>query len=97
MRDPRRKTLAIDFDGVLNPMAPEAPEVLRRLRGRYKLVVFTARRDHDIVRVMLEDAGVSQLFEEITHEKPRADLYVDDHGFHFTGDWDEVERAAAQL
>lgn len=96
MRDKRRKTVAIDFDGVLTTVDSEAVAVLRRMHGRAKLVVFTARRDLDWVRSELERLGVSELFDDVTYEKPRADLYVDDHGFHFTGDWSEVERAASQ-
>lgn len=97
MRDKRRKTVAIDFDGVLTTVDSEAVAVLRRMHGRAKLVVFTARRDLDYVKSALADMGVLSLFDDITYEKPRADLYVDDHGFHFTGDWSEVERAAAEL
>ena len=79
-------------------MSPEAADVLRRLHGRFKLVVFTARRAHDIVRVMLEDAGVWPYFEGITCEKGRFDLIVDDLPLvHFTGDWSAVEDAARQL
>jgi hypothetical protein len=27
---------------------------------------------------------------EVTHEKPPAEFYIDDHGFHFTS-WADVE------
>ena len=97
MRDPRRKIIAIDFDGVLTTMDSEAREVLRRLYGRARLVVFTARRDTEAVWRELSELGIAYLFEDVTYEKPRADMYVDDHGFYFTGDWEAVDRAAAQL
>jgi FMN phosphatase YigB (HAD superfamily) len=97
VRDLRRKTIAIDFDGVLTTVDSEAREVLRRLHGRAKLVVFTARRDTDAVWQALQELGIAYLFENVTYEKPRADMYVDDHGFYFTGDWEAVDRAAAQL
>jgi len=97
MRDPRRKIIAIDFDGVLTTMDSEAREVLRRLHGRARLVVFTARRDTEAVWRELSELGIAYLFEDVTYEKPRADMYVDDHGFYFTGDWEAVDRAAAQL
>lgn len=97
MRDARRKTIAIDFDGVLTTVDSEAIEVLRRLRGYAKLVVFTARRDAEPVWELLREHQIDDLFEAVTYEKPRAELYVDDRGFHFTGDWWEVLRAAQEL
>lgn len=32
---------------------------------------------------------------EVTHEKPPAEFYIDDHGFRFTS-WGEVERKLLQ-
>lgn len=98
MRDPRRRTIAVDFDGVLNPLSDDGPDALRRLRAYGKLVVFTARRGHDDVVAHLVRVGVWDYFDDITSEKGRFDLIVDDMPLvQFTGDWDVVLDAATQL
>lgn len=98
MRDPRKKVIAIDFDGVLNPYVPGTADVLRQLKAKAKLVVFTARRDHDFVREVLQSASLLAYFEAVTSEKGHFDLIVDDLPLvQFTGDWEPVLRAAAKL
>jgi hypothetical protein len=41
------------------------------------------------VRRWLTDHGIDGF--GVTHEKPPAEFYIDDHGFHFTS-WTDVER-----
>ena len=98
MRDRRTKNIAIDFDGVLFPLAPEAPAALRELHGRARLVVFTARRDHEFVRSKLAEFGIAEYIDDVTSEKNRFHMIVDDMPLvHFTGDWGAVLRAAQEL
>jgi hypothetical protein len=98
VRDRRRKTVAIDFDGVLNPVVDGCEDALRSLAARFRLVVFTARYDHALVLAYLIENKLDRFFSDITREKGRFDLIVDDLPLcHFTGDWEAVLRAAAQL
>jgi hypothetical protein len=93
--------VAVDFDGVLHQKSPDfrdrvtgdavpgAAEGLRRLAERYDVVVFTARTALDPVRRWIADHGMSGF--EVTHEKPPAEFYIDDHGFRFVS-WADVKR-----
>ena len=93
-------TVAVDFDGVLHQRSrrfsdqvtgdpvPGAAEGLRRLAERYDVVIFTARTALDPVRQWLTAHGMDGF--EVTHEKPPAEFYIDDHGLHFTT-WADVE------
>jgi len=93
-------TVADDFDGVLHEKSgrfsdevtgdpePGAADGLHRLAERYHVVIFTARTALDPVRQWLAEQGMDGF--EVTHEKPAAEFYIDDHGFHFTT-WGEVD------
>lgn len=93
--------VAVDFDGVLHQKSPDfsdditgdavpgAAEGLRRLAERYDVVIFTARTKLDPVRRWLADHGMGGF--AVTHEKPPAELYIDDHGFRFVS-WADVAR-----
>jgi hypothetical protein len=92
--------VAVDFDGVLHQKSgrlsdevigdsvPGAADGLRRLAERYDVVILTARTALDPVRRWLADHGMDGF--GVTHEKPPAEFYIDDHGFHFTS-WADVE------
>jgi hypothetical protein len=93
--------VAVDFDGVLHQKSPDlagevtgdampgAVEGLARLADRYEVVVFTARTALNPVRRWMADHGMGDF--EVTHEKPAAEFYIDDHGFRFVS-WADVER-----
>lgn len=53
------------------------------------MVIFTARTALDPVRRWLAEHRTDGF--EVTHEKPPAEFYIDDHGFQFTS-WADVER-----
>ena len=106
MRD-TRKTLCIDFDGVIHAyskgwqggeiyddLVPGTLEALRRLHVKYKLVCCTSRHNLDDVREYLLKHRILHLFEDVTNRKPAAVAYIDDRAIKFTGDW---ERAAQEL
>ena len=93
-------TVAVDFDGVLHQRSgrfsdevtgdpvPGAADGLRRLAERYDVVIFTARTALGPVRQWLTEHGMGGF--EVTHQKPPAEFYIDDHGLHFTT-WADVE------
>jgi hypothetical protein len=78
-----------------------ALEALDHLSKKWRLVLFTAKVKPDrplvdgkcgyeLVDQWLRDHGVRELFDEITHEKPRADYYIDDKAIEFSGNWSAI-------
>ena len=45
---------------------------------------------YDLVKKWLQDHNVLQYVHDITHEKPRAEYYIDDKAVEFTNNWDEI-------
>lgn len=71
-----------------------ALEAVRALSKRFRIIVFTAKAKPDrplvngktgteLVREWLIKYGISDCVVEITSEKPRAVLYIDDNGYRF--------------
>tara|TARA_R100001509_G_C4884677_1_gene221603 strand:- start:1408 stop:1800 length:393 start_codon:yes stop_codon:yes gene_type:complete len=69
-------------------------EAIRKLSERYNIVIFTAKAKPsrplvngktgtELVRDWLAKHDVLQYVQEITAEKPRAFLYIDDKGYRF--------------
>lgn len=69
-------------------------EALKKLSTKYKIIVFTAKAKPnrplvngktglELVRDWLDKYGVLDYVSEITSEKPRAILYIDDNGYRF--------------
>lgn len=101
-----KKTIALDFDGVLHSYTsgwtgpvPEDPPVdgaqkfVEWLQDKYEVVLFSSRADTkagiDGIKSWLKDHNFPAL--EVYHEKPAAEVYVDDRGFRFTGDFNKVK------
>jgi hypothetical protein len=63
---------------------------LFRMRG-YRITLFTARyeEDREVTIEWLKEYGIG--YDELIMGKPRADIYVDDLGFRFTGKHDCME------
>jgi len=70
-------------------------EALHELFQKYRIIVFTAkaRPDRPLVNSMtgkelvwqwLYEHGLNGYVSEVTHEKPRAQYYIDDKGIRFT-------------
>ncbi len=73
---------------------PESIESIKKLSEKYEIIIFTAKAKKDrplvngktgneLVREWLTKYDVIDLVKDITSEKPRAELYVDDNGYRF--------------
>lgn len=81
---------------------PGALEAIPILAKNYKIIIFTAKAKPDrplingktgteLVSDWLEKYGVLKYVSEITSEKPRAILYIDDNAFRFKNWVDTLE------
>ena len=79
---------------------PGSLEAIRELSKKYNIVIFTAKAKPSrplvngktgtqLVREWLEKHNVLDCVEDITAEKPRAWLYIDDKGYRFSN-WVET-------
>lgn len=93
----RKFRIALDFDGVIHqydgwrdgtiygePVAGVG-DVLKRWSQLYDLVVFTCRTPRGAVYWWIKEQFGLDL--NVVVEKPHADLYIDDRGLRFDGDW----------
>lgn len=91
------------FDGTCygEPL-PGAIDAIKHLSKNYKIIIFTAKARVDrplvngktgvlLVLEWLEKHGIGQYVSSITAEKPRAELYIDDNGYHFENWVDTLE------
>jgi histidinol phosphatase-like enzyme len=79
---------------------PGSLDALRNLSKNYKIIIFTAKAKPNrplvngktgtqLVEEWLQKYGVFECVSEITSEKPRAFLYIDDNGYRHTG-WEDT-------
>lgn len=96
------KTVALDFDGVMNTydgwrgeeelFEPREglQEFLALLYTRYEIVIHTTRDAH-AVWDWLRQYGLEDFIVDVTNgPKPKAVAYVDDRAVRFNGDYDEI-------
>ena len=105
------RTLCIDFDDTIcgpdgDPLG-DVRDVLRRFRAKgCRIVISSARLDPglwgdqlhfrvDEIRRWLDEHGIP--FDDVVVHKPSADIYVDDKGFRFDGDWTATEDDIGRL
>tara|TARA_R110000868_G_scaffold361877_1_gene623874 strand:- start:86 stop:469 length:384 start_codon:yes stop_codon:yes gene_type:complete len=79
---------------------PGAIESIKLLSQTYKIVIFTAKAKPDrplvdgktgveLVKEWFGKYGLDTYISEITSEKPRANLYIDDNGYRFEN-WNDT-------
>ena len=79
---------------------PGSLQAIKRLSERYNIIIFTAKakpnrplvngkNGTELVREWLTKHNVMQYIQDITSEKPRAKIYIDDNGYRFES-WDET-------
>ena len=79
---------------------PGAIESIKLLSQTYKIIIFTAKAKHDrplvdgktgveLVKEWFGKYGLNTYISEITSEKPRANLYIDDNGYRFEN-WNDT-------
>lgn len=73
---------------------PGALDAIKTLSTKYNVIIFTAKAKPsrplvngktgtELVQEWLEKHDVMQYVTEITAEKPRSQIYIDDKGYHF--------------
>lgn len=96
-----KKTIAVDFDGVIHrysrgwydgsiydPPIDGAIEGINRLRTKFNVVIFTARKDvNQVARWFMDHFG--GWMPEVTNIKPVAVAYIDDRAIRFES-WDQI-------
>jgi hypothetical protein len=81
---------------------PGSLEAVRELSKKYKIIIFTAKAKPNrplvngktgtqLVGEWLDKHGILDCVSEITSEKPRAFLYIDDNGYRFEN-WNDTLR-----
>lgn len=79
---------------------PGSIDAIRKLSEKYDVVIFTAKAKPDrplvdgktgiaLVKEWFEKYGILDCIKEITSEKPRAELYIDDNGYRFEN-WNDT-------
>ncbi len=94
----KKKTICIDFDGVLNTytgwsgedelfeMRDGCSDFLEKLSKIYKISVFTARNSNAVWK-WLKKYDLDKFINEVTNIKVPAQVYIDDRAIRFDGDF----------
>lgn len=97
-----KKTIAIDFDGVIHlnrhfisstiindEPVPGAFNAIEQLRRQYKVIIFSCRATQAGGIEAIQDWLDMHGIEvdEVVGAKPHATVYIDDRGLNFGGDW----------
>tara|TARA_R110000850_G_scaffold120076_3_gene237450 strand:- start:2594 stop:3619 length:1026 start_codon:yes stop_codon:yes gene_type:complete len=80
---------------------PAAIEAIKSLSLNWNIIVFSAKvrpdrplvdgkTGYELVEEWLERYEIRDLISEITHEKPRAQYYIDDKAIAFADNWDDI-------
>lgn len=86
--------IAVDFDHTLvdgDKLRPYAREAMNILREKGHVIVIHSCNGDKWVEQVLRDNDVryDYIWKDDSGKKPIADLYVDDRGYHYKGDWEE--------
>jgi hypothetical protein len=89
------------YDGTLyDEPVPGAIEAIKELAKDYVIIIFTAKAKPDrplvggktgieLIWEWLKKYDIAQYIKEVTSEKPRAILYIDDNGYRFNN-WEST-------
>jgi hydroxymethylpyrimidine pyrophosphatase-like HAD family hydrolase len=83
--------LAIDFDHTLvdgDKLRPFAREAINILREKGHKIVIHSCNNWKWIEKVLDNSDVRYDHIWTGEGKPLADLYVDDKGYHYRGDWE---------
>jgi len=100
-----KNIICLDLDGVIYPNliwmgshtlkgkpVPGAKESIDTLKEDYKIIINSARFEDETtipkVKEWLELHDIH--YDEIASKKPHADIYIDDKGIGFSGDWNKT-------
>tara|TARA_R100000808_G_scaffold20458_1_gene44233 strand:+ start:772 stop:1164 length:393 start_codon:yes stop_codon:yes gene_type:complete len=83
-----------------NPIAGSL-EAIKILAKKYNIIIFSAKvrpdrplvngkTGRELVDEWLQKHDVRHLVDDITHEKPRAEFYIDDKAIRFENNWNEI-------
>ena len=96
-----KKTVAVDFDGVLNTYdgwqgedelfepAPGVREFLDKLCEKYKVVIYSTRSFGKIAEWLAKHELLGHI-DDVAHGKPRAHVYLDDRTVRFEGSFEKA-------
>ena len=106
----RTKFIAVDFDGTITlpskypitgEIRPECVEVLKRLKEKYYLILWTHRTGGDLIDAIYA-CGLKGITFDFINENPLKgnydgkkiffDICIDDKNIGYTVDWEEIER-----
>lgn len=84
--------IALDWDATLvdadGEFLPGAQATLRWLRkNRHHVLIVSARASYANGKLEIEEKLRQHRIVATVYSKPEADIYVDDKGLHFAGDW----------
>ena len=79
---------------------PGSIDAIKSLSKKYNIIIFTAKAKKnrplvngktgvELVKEWLEKYGLTDFVSEITSEKPRAKIYIDDNGYRFEN-WEKT-------
>ncbi len=101
----KKKIICLDLDGVIYPNlvwmgshtikgdpVPQAKETIDKLKEEYKIIINSARfEDNTTIPKVKEWLDTHDIYyDEIAEKKPHADMYIDDKGIGFNGDWNKT-------
>ncbi len=106
-----KRTICCDLDDTLcswgDEPLPGAKEALTHFREKgCRIIIATARLDPNLWGDALPQRieAIKQWFnkydmpyDEIVAHKPVADIYIDDRGYHFNGNWEEAKDQVSRI
>ena len=96
------------YDGTIYDEPIEGSlDAIKKLSEKYDIVIYTCKAIQDrpeingktgvmLVDEWLEKYGIRDYVKRITSEKPRAQIYIDDKGYHFEN-WNDTIKYVEEL